>query len=69
MKCFFLYHMLLKIDSNPLEGQGQTQVRKWAINTDNKIESIDIGNDVERATKHIKGKTVLRLGFILFLLS
>ena len=66
---FLLIPHALKHRFKPLEEQGQTQVRKWAINTDNKIESIDIGNDVERATKHIKGKTVLRLGFILFLLS
>ena len=66
---FLLLPHALKNRIKPLEGQGQTQVRKWVINTDNKIESTDIGNDVERATKHIKGKTVLRLGFILFLLS
>ena len=37
-------------------------------NASNNNDSIDMGNNVEKGQKTKKGKTVLMLGFILFLL-
>lgn len=58
--------MLLKIDRTL--GRARSNADPKMNNASNNNDSIDMGNNVEKGQKTKKGKTVLMLGFILFLL-